>query len=219
MIKQCEVYSFRNRGGIGYITIQESVVEAGKTQRRAGLHTDGCSDHREGGTYVYWGRQGGIFFASNVEESCVAWNCTVPRTGPHGDCEHLRKIIEAAPRTVMEANTMYIINDTTPHEALPMKESTPRQFFRLVLGEVSHWFSKNSTPNPLGVVPPSKCTIVTTDKFETWTPLLHGIFPRALRMTIAALMAGMQRLQDEGKVACVDPAAFEETVRYLRYCD
>ena len=111
------------------------------------------------------------------------------------------------------------ISDNTPHEALPMTASAHRQFFRLVLDPVSVWFAANSTPNPLGIVPSPKCRIVTTNKFELWTPSWHYLFPLARRLCIAALMLGMQRLQDEQRVAGVDPAAFEETVRFLRYCD
>ena len=55
----------------------------------------------------------------------------------------------------------------TPHESLALKQSSFRQFFRLVTSQVSLWYSNHSTPNPLGVVPdPGVTRVVTGDKFS-----------------------------------------------------
>ena len=62
---------------------------------------------------------------------------------------------------------VYWITDKTPHESLPLKEKTMRQFFRIVTSEVSFWFRDPSTPNPLGVLPdPETSKLVTGDKFS-----------------------------------------------------
>jgi hypothetical protein len=61
--------------------------------------------------------------------------------------------------------------DRTPHESLPVKapENDPmathayRQFFRLVVGSISVWYSKHNTPNPLGMLPDAP--ISNEDKF------------------------------------------------------
>jgi len=47
-------------------------------------------------------------------------------------------------------NLVYLslAQDRTPHESLPMPVGTRRQYFRLVAGPVSVWFSEHSTVNP-----------------------------------------------------------------------
>ena len=55
----------------------------------------------------------------------------------------------------------------TPHESLPLKEATFRQFFRIVTSKVSLWYRDHSTPNPLGVEPDPEITrTVVGDKFS-----------------------------------------------------
>ena len=117
--------------------------------------------------------EGGIYMASNVENSCAVWNSRIRRDttngnteiiGRHGDVEHLRNYI--GKREVMKANTIYWITDRTPHESLPLKNETYRQYFRLVTHHVSLWFEDHSTKNPLGIVPDPKITkIVQGSKF------------------------------------------------------
>ena len=97
---------------VGYLTVQESVVPAGASQRRPGLHTEGftrlpyesaaclCAPYWHG-----WGfghsmgggeYTGGIFMASNVDDSCHVYNCLVPPelVGRGGDIEHLRETLQ-----------------------------------------------------------------------------------------------------------------------------
>ena len=40
------------------------------------------------------------------------------------------------------------MTDRTPHESLPMAAGTRRQYFRLVAGPVSVWYSEHSDANP-----------------------------------------------------------------------
>ena len=133
----------------------------------------------------HWGRgmigirkskqvEGGIYMASNVENSCAVWNSKIrcdttngntEIIGRHGDVEHLRNYI--GKQEVMRANTLYWITDRTPHESLPLKNETYRQYFRLVTHHVSLWFEDHSTKNPLGIVPDPKITkIVQGSKFS-----------------------------------------------------
>ena len=59
------------------------------------------------------------------------------------------------------------MTDRTPHESLPLKTGTYRQFFRLVTSRVGLWFADHSTPNPFGIVPDPKITkIVRGSKFD-----------------------------------------------------
>lgn len=164
MIEACLGHVPNERGRVGYLTIDERVVEAGQTHRRAGLHTDRHPNSTKGGDgqVSRWGGSipgyGGLFLGSNVPDSCSLLDCWVDAPGPHGDCEHLRGSLleelterEVGPTTMLP-NRIYWINDTTPHESLPLPNNTPRQFFRLVTSNVSHWFRKHSTANPLGTV-------------------------------------------------------------------
>ena len=190
IIKHCIMDS--EVGKIGYLTIHESYVDEGTSQRRPGIHTEspgvvmlkdskGCVMNR----YFGWGGghsfnfkemelEGGIFMASNVENSCRVWNCEILRpevdsldvVGKHGDIEHLREFLPADSET-MTAGHVYWITDRTPHESLPLKKGTYRQFFRLVTSLVAAWFEDHSTKNPNGVVPDPKLTkIVKGSKFD-----------------------------------------------------
>ena len=198
-------------GKVYYLTIQESEVDPGMSQRRPGLHVDSpgwvkikdADEKKTGGkgtgtSCVYdghrWGAGschvfnldtstdkdifdifnenlyvtfGGIYIASNVPDSTRVWNCAVDGEviGQHGDIEHLRSALGEG--EVMRPGQVYWITDKTPHESLPLKKKTMRQFFRIVTADVSFWFRDHSTPNPLGVLPDPEVTqIVSGDKFS-----------------------------------------------------
>lgn len=184
----------RKHQEILYLTVHESdMVEAGRTQRRPGIHIEApYGDHRKAGMAgngrvvrrdrreddleyrgIAWGRGNfrdnypidGIMMASNVSESCEIWPVKI--NSPERVCSHkggftpsrskiLKKVLEdmSVKPHRPKANEIYWMTDRTIHEALPMKETGPRQFFRLVLGQISHWHSRHNTPNPCGVVPP-----------------------------------------------------------------
>ena len=112
--------------------------------------------------------RGGIFMASNIANSCRVWDCQIMDDnciGHLGDVEHLRSLLPES--EVMEPNCLYWLTDRTPHESLPLKKKTYRQFFRLVTSQVSLWFEDHSTKNPLGVVPdPNITKIVKGSKFK-----------------------------------------------------
>ena len=112
--------------------------------------------------------KGGIYMASNVANSCQVWDCQVMDDnciGHLGDIEHLRSLLPES--EIMEPNCLYWLTDRTPHESLPLKKNTHRQFFRLVTSQVSLWFEEHSTKNPLGVVPdPNITKIVRGSKFK-----------------------------------------------------
>jgi len=123
-------------------------------------------------------RDGGIYMASNVADSCVIWDMRLggSQIGFMGDCqdtveweierltEHLKGFSESDIRTSLGANELWWITDRTPHESQRLKQGTKRQFFRLVTNQVSVWFQKHSTPNPLGIEP--DCHVSNTDKFN-----------------------------------------------------
>jgi len=178
---------------IAYLTIQEGLVPIGETQRRPGLHIERPGSIKCGGKWHNadsqeymniawglgrWGEDGlpsdGIFMASTINNSCAIWNCVIDNpeevSDKHGGFEHMRHLL-GEPRK-LRANEMCWFTDRTPHESLPIKapENNPnathvyRQFFRLVVGPISVWYSKHNTPNPTGVQPDAP--ISDDDKFE-----------------------------------------------------
>ena len=80
--------------------------------------------------------EGGIYMASNVEQSCEVRDCKIVERkneteiiGKLGCVEHLKGVLPSPIQ--LNANTMYWITDRTPHESLLLKNTTHRQFFRL----------------------------------------------------------------------------------------
>ncbi|KAJ3002353.1 UNVERIFIED_CONTAM: hypothetical protein HDU68_006305, partial [Siphonaria sp. JEL0065] len=134
------------------LTIEESWVEPGKTQRTPGLHTersgkflpfldpnDGNPSNRAGEFLE------GVFLASNIANSCRVWPCWIDSTvhasiaGPFGEIEHLRRVLdEKVESVILKKNTLVRIADTTPHQALPLETREFRQFFRLTVGRIKN---------------------------------------------------------------------------------
>lgn len=178
---------------IGYLTIQEGLVPIGESQRRPGLHIERPGGVKSGGKWhkagseeygnIAWGLgcwnenglpEDGIFMASTIDNSCAIWNCVIDNpeevSDKHGGFEHMRHLL-GEPRK-LRANEMCWFTDITPHESLPIEAPEDnsntthvyRQFFRLVVGPISVWYSKHNTPNPTGVQPDAP--ISDDDKFE-----------------------------------------------------
>ena len=178
----------KDRDKIAYLTIHESDVSAGETQRRPGLHIERPSgpggrvlkfnhdashwdpENREYMS-VAWGMGhwddgwpvDGIFLASNVASSTRVWPALVDNSEElaRNGCERLRPHLGEA--TLLDANQLCWITDRTPHESVAIDRDVHRQFFRLVVGPVGVWYSKHNTENPLGVRPDAPVTDV--DKF------------------------------------------------------
>jgi hypothetical protein len=156
-------------GKVGYLSVMESVVTSGLSQRRPGIHTEKHPSLKWGGGWGHGASDGaarrdGVYMASTVSDSCRAWDFHVKVPGYMGDCEHLRKDIESTPLTSIQANKLYWMTDSCPHESMPIAHGTLRQWFRLVTHKVGLWYAKHSTPSPFGVLP--KCPIIWEDKFE-----------------------------------------------------
>jgi len=164
------------------------------TQRRQGLHTEtpGCvcitDTETNGGewqhvtsppTTIRWGRGsfdttgangrfvGGLFMASSVGKPTRVWNAKVKDpavVGRLGSVEHIRPALGNG--YVLNSGELVWMTDLIPHEALPLKKGTYRQYFRLVTDDISVWYSQHSTPNPLGIEPPKYIRIIRTNKFE-----------------------------------------------------
>lgn len=149
MIRQCDESSKGQfNGSVCYLTIHESFIEEGQTQRRGGVHTEASKKGRWGGG---WGRDG-VWMASTVNKSCRVWpNEPVPSEllGEGGCCKHLklsRNYVD------LPSNSIVRIGDNIPHQSLPQR-SGYRQFFRVVGPEVHGWYVEHSTTNPLCALP------------------------------------------------------------------
>lgn len=140
-------------GDTVYLTVHESIVEVGRTQRRAGVHTDGTS-HSSWGA---WGKSKGIYLAS-TDGDCLVWNMRVQTSDRLGSITRPNSI-----PIRLEGNRLYCIGDRTPHESLPSSFRHARQFFRLVGPDIGAWWKQHSTPNPLGVKP--KAPVLLHNKF------------------------------------------------------
>eukprot|EP00931_Biecheleriopsis_adriatica_P061118 TRINITY_DN3673_c0_g1_i1.p1 TRINITY_DN3673_c0_g1~~TRINITY_DN3673_c0_g1_i1.p1 ORF type:complete len:355 (+),score=38.18 TRINITY_DN3673_c0_g1_i1:65-1129(+) len=160
---------------IGYLTIHESLTAPGQSHRRPGIHTEapglmmlspGLVEINPGwGGGQAWG-QDGIYMASNVSDSLKVWPVKLRNEviGHMGDCEHLRSLLGDG--STVQAGELIWLTDHTPHESLPLETEAYRQYFRVVVGTVSVWYSKHSTANRLGVEPnPDETKILDEDKF------------------------------------------------------
>lgn len=148
-------------GKVGYLTVSESFVEKGQFQRRGGIHVEKHEATSWGGG-GWGGIYGGLFMGSNISNSCRAWNDYVENPDEGGSLEDREN--NFGKPIYMDANTLYWMTDGTPHEALPVKESQYRQFFRLVTNNVDLWYDEHSTSNPLGVEP--DCEVIHENKFK-----------------------------------------------------
>lgn len=187
LIDACPFYK-EEFGNVAYLTVHESFeVKEQSTQRRPGLHIESpgvFSDQEPSACFFTpgeehpWGAgvflgpdqyDGGIYLASNVGDTTAVWDALVDRITPgvvkeHGDCEHLRSLLNHGP-TLLKAGELIWMTDCTLHECLPQPNTGPRTFFRLVMPNVSHWYAAHSTPNPKVAIP-DNVTVIQGSKFS-----------------------------------------------------
>ena len=161
IISMCDIPE-DERGKTGYITITESLVSAGRSQRRPGPHTERHGKDRGWGG-GWGGLSGGLYIASSLGGSTRIWDTLILEPGEGGDLSQIESELKRVPSDVMKENTLYWLTDATPHEALVQETSTYRQFFRLVTSEVDIWYRDHSTENRLGVAPDAR--ILNGSKF------------------------------------------------------
>eukprot|EP01083_Nonionella_stella_P033529 91754_1 len=183
LIHACLKADPSQKGKICFLTIHESFVKKGRTQRRPGLHIElpgqgigGKAEWFHGWGGGYW-KKDGLFIASNVSDSCAVWNCRIVERDDKkekikamdamGGLEHIRALMPKEQKYLLKEEKLYWITDRTPHEALPMKKSGWRQFFRLVSSKLGAWYVDHSTANPQGIVPnPDITQIIKGNKFK-----------------------------------------------------
>ncbi len=155
MIQECAGDALN--GEVCYLTVTESFVEKGKSQRRPGPHTE-ATDLGSWGNSP-WGEKN-LWMGSTVANTLQIWPEEIKGVGVGGVCSGMK----SKPFT-LKSGEVIRISDKTPHEALPMEESGYRQFFRLVGPDIFGWYSQHSTANPLCPLPEG-VKIITENKFQ-----------------------------------------------------
>jgi hypothetical protein len=151
------------KGERGYLTIDESFVEAGKPHRGArakfgrALHTEAgripgllCwgGGHWGGSPKVTLERDTRILVASNISNSCAVWDSEVEDTSTDGDIGDRAHLFPYETARLLGDGEVSEIGILTPHESLPVTASTNRQFLRIV-GSGVHGREPYFTVNPL----------------------------------------------------------------------
>lgn len=139
---------FVRKGDIGFLTIDESRVEAGKPHRGARAKF-GRALHTEAGLVagVYgWGDSPGwggkrnvlldpdvrVLLANNLDDSCAIWDAEHPDTTTDGDIGHLAAKYPYETATMVKSGEVHDIGIFTPHESLPVRTDYDRQFLRVM---------------------------------------------------------------------------------------
>ena len=167
-----EANAFEGQAGeIGLITIDESHVDAGKSQRGYGsgdrtIHTEACLAEgklRWGGPSPSWGRDTRVLLepdlrvliANSIEDTCMVWDVNVEDTTPDGDLSMRADEFPRSSGRMMGAGELMEIGIFTPHEPIPQKQSGNRQFFRIV-GKGVHgrdtYFTRNENLERMGLI-------------------------------------------------------------------
>ena len=133
-------------GKVGYLSIRESYVIEGRAQNHARIHMErrdgfACGDGMLDENGI---PRGGIFMASNVENSCGIWN------GKNS----------GKPFYSVEKNELIWMTDRTWHASLPVSHSCYRQWFRVVIGPIGMWRTKYDTRNSLGILPDRESVVL-----------------------------------------------------------
>ena len=144
--------NYLEKGEIGYLTIDESFVNSGESQR--GYNSKGINRnvHIEVGRYENknrWGGSGGgsswggrnqtlleddtmVLIANNISDTCRVWDNKELSYTDDGD---LSEYIDRYPEhtgMMLKSGEVAKISIFTPHECITQKESGFRQFFRIV---------------------------------------------------------------------------------------
>lgn len=155
-------------GEIGYLTIDESPVTVGSPHRGARAKY-GRALHTEAGTIFGrygWGGGGGwgnrtegyycttldrdvqILISNNIDDSCAVWDTEHTNTSEDGDIGYCSNDYPYEDANLLKAGEVAQIGIFTPHESLPVKVNSNRQFLRIV-GKGVYGREEYFTRNPL----------------------------------------------------------------------
>jgi len=159
--------NFLERGEIGFLTIHESFVEVGQSQR--GYNSVGIDRnvHIEVGRKANintWGDDGGnswagkfkttlhdntmLLIANSISDTCKVWNTIEKSYTKDGDLSaYIEKYPEAS-GIMLKCGEVVKLSIFNPHECIVQKQSGNRQFFRIV-GKGVRGREEYFTINPL----------------------------------------------------------------------
>lgn len=159
--------NFLEKGEIGFLTIDESFVEGGKSQRGYNAAGINRNVHIEVGTYQginRWGGSGGsswggrantlledstmVLIANNISDTCRVWDTSERRYTNDGDLADYISDYPEESGLLMKGGEVAKISIFTPHECINQIKSGMRQFFRIV-GKGVHGREEYFTVNPL----------------------------------------------------------------------
>ena len=152
-------------GELGLITIDESMVAAGASQRGYGagdrtIHTEACLRESlltwgpssptwgDGPGFVELERDTRVLIANSIPDTCMIWDLDVEDTTPDGDLSSRAAEFPRTTGRMMEVGEVVEIGIFTPHEPIAQPEAGPRQFFRIV-GKGVHGREEYFTRNPV----------------------------------------------------------------------
>jgi len=156
------------KGKVGFLTIDESFVASGKSQRgynsmgisrnvhiEVGRSTDGNRWGGSGGGSSWGGKQSTlldddtmVLIANSISNTCRVWDAKEMSPTPDGD---LSKYIDRYPEDtgmLLKAGELALISIFTPHEAITQPSASNRQFLRIV-GSGVRGREPHFTKNPL----------------------------------------------------------------------
>lgn len=152
------------KGEIGYLTIDESLAQAGKAHRGTRATTNRALHTEVGripGQIYCWGgggwgkkhhvtlnREVQILLANNINDSCAVWDTTHEETSDDGDLGHVAEMYPYENAILMKAGEVRQIGILTPHESMPVNKNVQRQFLRIV-GSGVNGRESYFTQNPL----------------------------------------------------------------------
>lgn len=132
--------------GEAYVTVDESVIEAGRSQRRPRPHVDGRFvaermdwSHPPAPAWLHHCNDIGagkpsrmsVIVAASVE-GCRAWRGQfIGRPGPDGDLTHISYQLERG--EVLPAGVGYMLSPDCVHESMIFAERVERAFLRIAL--------------------------------------------------------------------------------------
>jgi len=140
-------------GEVGYLTIDEQILEPKKTLRRPGAHVDGILNGQAGswgGGSPWAGGGNGMMLVSSTPHCRMYPGIFQGWPGNDGECDHL--VNEQTESIDIEAGRIYWCDPLCVYESIPVSETTERQLLRLSLPSVAPWF-EGYTENPDGTLP------------------------------------------------------------------
>lgn len=143
--------NYLQKGEIGLLTIDESFIEKGKTQRgynNAGINRNvhievgqcEAGNRWGGGGTSTWG--GGyktlledsteVLIANSINDTCRLWDTKDFSYTKDGDLSHVIDKYPEHTGVMLKAGELAKISIFTPHECIEQKEDSKRQFIRII---------------------------------------------------------------------------------------